>query len=66
MNSSELAAKVLDRCIDVPQGANRKDPQLSLGFDMEFVDDTYLATLWGDPACVMGNHARKLNCEGRS
>ena len=56
---TEHVEKVLDRCIDIPDGMKKKDPKLHLDFDMEFLDDTYSATTWGNPECVIGNHVLK-------
>ncbi len=53
---SEFAEKVLDRCVEYSEHLDKKDPNMVLDFDMEFIDDTYVCTFWGNANCVKGNH----------
>ena len=44
--------EVFDRCIQVPNDKNIKDPKLKLDFYFEFLDDTYAASSWGNEELV--------------
>lgn len=49
---SEVAEKVLDKCITYPDDINMKAKDLQLEFDLEFIDDTYTCSHWGQPDIV--------------
>ena len=42
----EVAEIVLDQCIQNPDGRPILDPDLTLVFDFEFVDDAYTSSHW--------------------
>ncbi len=58
----------MDRCVEYSEHLDKKDPNLVLDFDMEFIDDTYVCTFWGNADCVKGNHVDKTQgmCDSTS
>ncbi len=58
---AEVAEKVLDKCIEYPLDIDMKDTDLKLDFDMEFIDDTYTCTHWGDPELLDIYNAKSMN-----